>query len=159
VFQYPVVPAARTAVLGRRFRPSRIIRVFPDGWCAEAAEFRPAALAGTREQLTGLLGTRIPSLTHALIVVLKPGERRVSEAERERFWRAFGVPLFEQVIEPSGRVLATECEAHEGLHIEAEGFVMEDHSLDESPCGCGSKTPRLRLAGRPELERAAAYAR
>jgi len=133
--------------------------VFPRGWGEESQEFQPATIAGTREQLLALVGTRIPSLTHALIAVLRPGDRRINEAERDRCWRAFGVPLFERVVGKSGKLLASECEAHDGLHIENPGLVLEGCILDETPCGCGKQTPRLRQGSEPELKRAAAYAR
>jgi hypothetical protein len=162
-FLYPVSPEPRTAVLARGFRASGNVRVFPQGWCEEAAAFQPATIAASKEQLTSLLGIRAPSLTHALIVVLRPGEDLVTVAERERFWRAFGVPLFEQIVDRSSRLLAAECEAHDGLHIDSrsseKNSELEGYRLDETPCGCGRKTPRLRALGQPELERIATYAR
>jgi hypothetical protein len=141
------------------FRPSGNVQVFPQGWCDEVAVFQPASIAGTREQLLALLPVRIPSLTHALIVVLHPGDAHVTEGERERFWRCFGVPLFEQVVGKSGKLLASECEAHDGLHLESPTLHLEGFQLDDKPCGCGRKTPRLRSTAAPELQRAAAYAR
>jgi hypothetical protein len=121
--------------------------------------FKPASIAASKEHLAGLLGKRIPSLTHALVVVLRQGEKRITQAERERYWRAFGVPLFEEVVDSSGKLLARECEAHDGLHVEFPGFVLADHDLETTKCGCGRTTPRLRFAGQAELERVAAYAR
>ncbi len=158
-FPYPVSPEPRTAVLLPGFRPTGNVRIFAHGWGEEALQFAPATIAGTREQLLGLIGIRIPSLTHALIAVLRPGDPRVTGPERERFWRAFGVPLFEQVVGRSGRLLASECEAHDGLHIENPGLKLEGYVLDETPCGCGRKTPRLKVAREADLQRAAAYAR
>jgi hypothetical protein len=161
-FLNPVSPEPRTAVLARGFRASGNVRVFPQGWCAEAAAFQPAIIAASKEQLSALLGQTAPSLTHALIAVLRPGEQPVSEAERERFWRAFGVPLFEQLVDRSSRRVASECEAHDGLHLDGRvkeaSFELEGYRLDETPCGCGRKTPRLRAEGRAELEGIAAYA-
>ena len=158
-FPYPVSPEPRTAVLVPGFRPTGNVRVFPPGWGEQAAQFQPATIAGTREQLLALLGTRVPSLTHALIVVLNPGSQRTSEGDRERFWRTFGVPLFEQVVGRSGKLLASECEAHDGLHIEHPGLSLNGYELETAPCGCGRKTPRLRAVAEPQLKRAAAYAR
>ncbi len=163
-FLYPVLPVPRTAVLAPGFRGSGNVRVFPQGWCEEAAAFRPAAIAGTRAQLTALLGTQSISLTHALIAVLLAGEKLLTEGERERFWRAFGVPIFEQIVDQDGQLMASECEAHNGLHVdsaevELKSFGLEGYQLDETPCGCGRKSARLRAAGQTELERVAAYAR
>ena len=161
-FLGPVSPEPRTAVLLRGFRASGSVRVFPQGWCEEAAAFRPAAIAGSREQLTALLKTPPPSVTHALIRLLRPGENLISDVERDRFWRAFGVPLFEQMVDRSCRVIARECDAHDGLHIapevewESDELSLDGYRLDESPCGCGRKTARLRAVVEQELEKAAA---
>jgi hypothetical protein len=157
-FPYPISPEPRTAVLVPGFRPTGNVQVFREGWGEGAMKFQPATIAGTREQLLALLGTKIPSLTHALIAVLRPGDERVSDRERERLWRAFGVPLFEQVVGRSGKLLATECEAHDGLHIENPGLELDGFALDATSCGCGRKTPRLRAVMEPELKRAAAGA-
>jgi hypothetical protein len=162
-FLYPVLPEPRTAVLARGFRTSGNIRVFPQGWCDEAAVFRPATIAGSKAQLTALLSARPVSLTHALIVILRLGEKLVTEGERERFWRAFGVPVFEQIVDRSGHLLASECEAHDGLHVdsaevELRTFELEGYRLDPTPCGCGRKSPRLRASGKTDLERVAAHA-
>src|SRR5258708_5470081 len=121
-FAYPVPPARRTAVLVSWFRPALLtaqpVRIFPQGWGAEAARFEPSAVAATIEQCRLLSGFLIPSLTHALVILERPGGPRLTEADRNAFWRAFRVPVFEQIIGPSGQLLAGECEAHEGLHIE-----------------------------------------
>jgi hypothetical protein len=84
----------------------------------------------------------------------------LSAAERERLWRAFRVPIFEQIIGPDGELLAAECEAHDGLHVEAAGFSWDAYRMERAPCGCGRKTPRLTSIQPAErLRSAAAYAR
>ena len=87
---------------------------------------------------------------------MRPAESLITLAERAEFWRVFGVPLFEQIMDPSGRVIAWECEAHEGLHVESDEIELEGYQLDVNPCGCGRKTPRLQVLAQPELEQAAA---
>jgi len=122
--------------------------------------YEPAAIAATIEQCRRLCGMLIPSLTHALIVLERPGSPRLTEADRDRFWRAFRVPVFEQIIGPDGQLLASECEAHEGLHIAAPGLRLEDEIVDSSPCPCGKEAPRFGIRCLAEMERrAAAYAR
>ena len=163
-FTYPVPPAPRTAVLVSWFRPallgSQPARTFPQGWNAEVALYRPAAVAATLDQCRKLCGVLIPSLTHAVIVLERPGWPRLAEADRDRFWRAFRVPVFEQIIGPSGQLLAGECEAHEGLHIEAPGLQLDAEIVDSSPCPCGRIAPRFGVRRLAEMERrAAAYAR
>ena len=154
VFRYPLDPAPRTAVLAACFRQARFparspIRVFPHGWSEEVSAFAPAAVAASREQLFGLAAVdRPPVFSHALIVLDSPGDAPLSMDERECLWRAFRVPIFEQIIGPRGKLFAAECEAHDGLHIETPGLLWADlqwpgYRLDPAPCGCGRKTPRL----------------
>jgi len=154
VFRYPLDPAPRTAVLAACFRQARFparspIRVFPHGWSEEVSAFAPAAVAASREQLFGLAAVdRPPVFSHALIVLDSPGDAPLSMGEREVLWRAFRVPIFEQIIGPRGKLFAAECEAHDGLHIETPGLLWADlkwpgYRLDPAPCGCGRKTPRL----------------
>jgi hypothetical protein len=147
-------------VLAQGFRAGGNVRVFAQGWCAEAAAFQPAIIAGSKDQLLALAGTRVSSLTHALVVVLQMGEEPVRESERERLWRSFGVPLFEQIVDPFCRLIAGECEAHDGLHVvdQEMGLELVGYLLDAAPCGCGKKTVRLRAAGGREIERVAAHA-
>jgi hypothetical protein len=166
VFRYPMDPAPRTAVLAACFRQPRLrtnypVRVFPRGWSEEVSAFAPAAVAASREQLLRLAAAdRPPVFTHAVIALASPGDPMLSAAERERLWRAFRVPVFEQIIGPDGKLLAAECEAHDGLHIEAPGLSWGGYRMEMSPCGCGRKTPRLTPSEPAERVRsAAAYAR
>lgn len=161
VLVYPIPPAPATAILIDSFRPSGNMRVFDNGWSEEAAGFAPAAIAGTPSQLDALCGVSIPSLQNAIIALVRPDEPRVTEAARERLWRAFRVPVFEQMIDRSGNLLAAECEAHDGLHIESpEVSPREGEVVETAVCGCGKTSPRLISPDRVEnLRRIAAYAR
>ncbi len=160
-FVYPVHPAPRTAILVHWFHEnafeSRPLRVFRDGWNEDAAVFAPAAVAGTFEQLSELARSGIPSLTHSVIVLWRAGESRLSETDRDTLWDAFRVPVFEQVIGKSGKRLAAECEAHDGLHIESPALPLENECVEEAPClrpqnsaywciaGSGLRTPHRGL--------------
>jgi hypothetical protein len=155
---YPIPPVPRCAVLMRGFQSRFPVRVFSRGWTEEAAKFAPQAIAATLPQLEALAG--VVHLTHAVIVFRKDCEPRLKPDERERLWRAFRVPVFEQVIAPDGAVLAAECEAHSGLHIESPKLAVGDHEVDRSACGCGRTTPRLIDVERLHaLRSVAAYAR
>jgi hypothetical protein len=188
-FVYPVPPAPRTAVLVQWFAASPLdslspwisnpvdealrraklpgnitlassTRIFREGWGVEAAKYEPAAIAATHRQFQDLMGWRIPSLTHAVIVLSRPEERRLREEERERLWRAFGVPVFEQIIGVHGELLAAECEAHDGLHVESPFPQLDDEALCDTRCPCGRTTPRIGVVEGVEAERRlAAYAR
>jgi hypothetical protein len=166
VFRYPMDPAPRTAVLAAcfrqpKFRPNNPIRVFPGGWSEEASAFAPAAIAAPRQQLLGLAAApHPPTLTHAVIALESRGNPPLSTVERVWLWRVFRVPVFEQIVGPDGELLAAECEAHDGLHIEIPGLSWDGYRVEMSPCGCGRKTPRLTPAMSAERVRsAAAYAR
>ena len=169
VFQYPIAPAPRTAVLVGWFSPGRFhrgiltpqpIRIFRSGWGPEAVAFAPAAVAATWEQLRSLERASIPSLTHAVIVLWRPGEERLTETDRDRLWDAFRVPVFEQVIGKSGELLAAECEAHDGLHLQSSRLQLGHEYVDAAPCPCGRKTSRIGgTQGVALLRRIAAYAR
>jgi hypothetical protein len=132
------------------------IRIFRNGWGPEAERFHPAAVAATLGQCRKLSRVLIPSLTHSLIVLERPGAARLTEADRELFWRAFRVPVFEQIIGPTGQLLAGECEAHDGLHIEAPGLRIEQSLVDMSLCPCGRKSPRFGVQAKAVVEKRAA---
>jgi hypothetical protein len=159
VLVYPIPPAPPTAILVNGFRSYGNTCVFENGWNEEAANFSPAAIAATLAQLQDL--PSIPSLRNAIIALIRPGEPRLSEDDRERLWRAFRVPVFEQRIDESCALLAAECEAHDGLHIGASDLPPSDGEiLETAPCGCGRTTPRLIAPERVEtLRKIAAYAR
>jgi len=119
--------------------------------------FAPASIAASREELLGLAAADLPpAFTHAVIAFASPGDPMLSTAERQRLWRAFRVPVFEQIIGPGGELLAAECEAHDGLHIEVPGLAWDGYRVEVAPCACGRKTPRLTPAEPEERARAAA---
>ncbi len=102
-FRYPVGDPPRTAVLADWFHSPRFrfdrknpVRVFTNA--REAAQFAPEALAATHEQLLSTNPATLPSLTRAVIALARPGERLLTAAERDRLWRAFRIPVFEQII-------------------------------------------------------------
>jgi hypothetical protein len=155
---YPLAKVPRCAVLAEGFRSRTPIEAFPEGWGGRAADFAPQAIAATLPRLEALAG--VVTLTHAVIVFRRAWEPRLTEAEREKLWRTFRVPSFEQILDEEGTLLASECEAHDGLHIESAKLAAGDHEIERSPCACGKTTPRLMPVERIEaLRRVAAYAR
>jgi len=153
-FRYPLRPAPRTAVLVPCFRSRGPIRVFADGWNEDAQNFAPQAIAATLPQLEALAG--LVPVTHATIVLRRECDPRLADPERDRLWRAFHVPAFEQIIAEDGTLLAAECEAHNGLHVESKKFRLANHEFDPQPCACGRTTPRLLSADRLDLLRSVA---
>ena len=157
---YPVLPAPPTAVLVPWLRSRGDIRVFEHGWSDEVKAFRPSAVCGTWAQIQSLLPQRIEYLTHAVIVVARSPAQLLTSGERQQIWRAFRVPVFEQIIGANGLLLAAECEAHAGLHVESPKLNCGDHPMETAVCGCGRTTPRLKAADQAEpLRSVTAYAR
>jgi len=140
--------AARTAILVRGFVETRRIRVFPEGWSERTSRFAPEVLAGQLVQLRQL-ACQIdrPPISHALVVLHYAGDSPVAQEDRDRLWRAFGVPVFEQYLNDRNEVLAAECEAHGGLHV-VRGCT--ELPLDHTLCACGNPAPRL-LGPQPQL--------
>jgi hypothetical protein len=145
VFPYPIEPAPRTAVLVPGFRSRGSVRIFSDGWNEAARRFAPEAIAATLQQLGSLIELGISAPSHAVIVISLPDDTRLTDSDRERLWSAFRVPVFEQVISRGGELLATDCAAHGGLHLESSSLAAAESELDTSACACGRTTPRLAL--------------
>jgi hypothetical protein len=143
-FIHPVDPAPRTAVLAAGFQETKLARVFPLGWNGRAARFSRASVAGPLEQVLRVAraGWRVE---HSIVVFTYLGEPGLSARERESFWKAFEVPVFEQCLGPNSELLATECDAHAGLHV-VNGY--EDPDLDHEVCACGNPAPRLTRGAR-----------
>ncbi len=115
----------------------------------------PQPLPAPLEQLNALAREGIPSLTHSIIILSRPEQPRMTDADREGLWWAFRVPVFEQVIGKFGKLLAAECEAHDGLHVVSPALSLHEESLDDSLCPCGRKSPRIAVTHKA----IAAYAR
>ncbi|HMD50385.1 MAG TPA: hypothetical protein VKG79_14845, partial [Bryobacteraceae bacterium] len=109
-------PTPRTAILAPGFRGSRTLRVFEEGWCQRAARFQPQSVAARVMQLQRLAEAGV-SLAHSVIVLSYEDEPGLSHVDRELFWHAFGVPVYEQYLDSQNRLLAMECDAHSGLHV------------------------------------------
>jgi hypothetical protein len=145
-FIHPMDPAPRTAILARGFQETSTVRVFPYGWNDRAERFRPTSVAGAPEQLRKLTLKNI-RLDHAVIAFTYEGQSGISHEDRELFWNAFGVPVFEQILGLRNELLAMECDAHCGLHV-VNGCA--DLHLERGVCACGSSAPRLSRTARIE---------
>jgi hypothetical protein len=138
-FIHPIDPAPRTAILAAGFRESRQVRIFPQGWNERAKRFDPGSIAGPLEQLRSLAREAWP-LDQALVVFTYASGPGISLPDRETLWKAFGVPIFEQYLSPRNKLLATECDAHSGLHVV---WGCEGLPLEREVCACGNPSPRL----------------
>jgi hypothetical protein len=109
-----------------------------------------------------------PALRFGVIAFSGLNWRLPDEEDREAVWKAFQVPLFGQVRGFNGELLASECEAHDGFHVNEEAAVFEasehgllvtslsnlrypvlrlisgfDARIENRVCLCGMKTARL----------------
>jgi hypothetical protein len=144
LFVHPMDPAPRTAILAPGFQPTKTARVFPRGWCELAARFQPQSIAASLVDLRRLAAQGL-RLEHAVIAFTFEGEDGLSSADRELFWRGFGVPVFEQLLDSRNRLLAMECDAHSGLHVLGG---CQDLRLEREPCACGDRSPRISRGAR-----------
>ncbi len=115
-FIHPMDSEPRTAVLAPGFQETKTVRVFPYGWNERAERFRPTSIAGPSEHLRKLALRNI-RLEHAVMAFTYEGQTGLSHQDREMFWNAFGVPVFEQYLGSGNELLAMECDAHSGLHV------------------------------------------
>ncbi len=145
---YPLDPVPRTLVLGHALRTEPNVRSFLR-WTVEQIEFaRPQALAGPLRELIEVASLRelgilkLRSLSFPLVVITRDDEARLCEADHERLWRLFRLPVFEQVRDRNGRLLAWECEAREGFHLAADApSALMGLAPCKENCACGKALP------------------
>jgi len=145
-FVHPIDPTPRTAILAPGFRPTRTVRVFAEGWNDRVRRFDPCSIAGPLEQLRSLARDVWP-LEQAVVAFTYAGGPMISPHDRDSFWRAFGVPVYEQYLSPKNKLLAIECDAHCGLHVISG---CEEFPLEHEVCACGNPAPRLTRGSRIE---------
>jgi len=145
-FIHPLDPELRTAILASGFAETKHVRVFPRGWNERTERFRPSSIAGTAEHLRKAAKLRV-NVENSIVVFSWEGQSGLSHADRETFWQAFGVPIYEQYLGAGNELLAMECDAHSGLHV-VNG--CESLPLERDVCPCGSSAPRLSRAARVE---------
>lgn len=107
-----------------------------------------------------------PAVDRAVFGLTDCGSNPIGLKLRDKIWQAFNVPVYELIIAPGCRLLAAECETHDGWHLQpgthaylVEGEVVCDlppltnlHTgftgeIDVVPCACGRPTPRLKNLG------------
>ena len=173
--RHTIKHSPRTAIFSNQFRPTIHCRNFPNPWVPALSRFEPEVVAGPIDTLRAFAEsirrgtTWIPPLRYAVIPFTGILEGPVRSEDRDLFWHAFGVPVYEQFFGFGGDMLASECEAHAGLHISRDAayfehpatgemlisFLSNPHypvlrlatgmvaEWDEAPCECGSREPRL----------------
>ncbi len=164
----PAPAELRIAAINAEFRSAANLRHFSLADGAELRSWKPEALVLplstalilAERRLGG--GFDLPSLSTAIVALTSFDDMPVDAHHRDRLWRAFAVPAFEQLRGWDGNVIARECEVHDGLHIDETlgRFRIEGSELlvtqqarartglsgeiITAHCECGAETPRLR---------------
>lgn len=99
------------------------------------------ALAGTFAELVraAAAGVRV---RRAILSLHQPEGPLLTEWQRDELWKLFQVPVFALLLDASGRVIAFECEAQNGLHLGSKATAAAG-LFDLTPCACGRPGPRL----------------
>ena len=169
----PWTPAPRVAALAAWF-PVDAPLVLPKFHPTELTAVAPEALAAPVETLRALAtlalqtGYSLPALRFGAIALTGVGRAVPTDSDRDLLWRAFQVPLYTQFRGFHGELLASECELHDGLHIDPVAAEFEETPggllvtsianlrypilrlisgfqarIETEPCPCGLETPRL----------------
>jgi hypothetical protein len=180
-FDYQLESMPRVAILMNGFENTDFVQCFPEGWGEEMEKFKPEAIAGPVTALRRLAtmvfssGARLRHLKRPLIVFSGLGfdnRAMLTEEDRNLFWRAFGMPVFERYLGFGLETLAKECEGHDGLHLNLDAAIFQtffdgkhpelivtslDHlshpvlrlatglaaDISFEPCRCGHPGPRM----------------
>lgn len=165
---FPFAANLHIAQISALTRPFESAQCFAsEGW-RDMQPFRPRVLVGSNSDLT-LLSQMLKqdemdlsSVDHAIFVLTHCGSHPLTDVQRVSLWQTFGVPLYELFVGAGGAVLASECEAHDGWHVEAKTrfYVESDTLFFDSPardkvatgltatlntdtCPCGREGTRL----------------
>ncbi len=127
----PWTARAKTAVLQPWFRVRGRVKVFQTISPDEIGRYRPQAMAGPLEVLRELARLalheelRLAGLDFGIIAFTGIGRPALGPDDRDLFWRAFQTPVFQQLRAETGDLLAAECQARQGLHIESGAAVFQ----------------------------------
>ncbi len=168
ILRFPLAASGRLAVIDVEFQPGVNMRIFEPRDFEALREYAPESLALPLSEalsiadykMRGLLD--LPSLRFAMVVLSSldsRGDGPMADHHRDLLWKAFGIPVFEQLRDWSGTVIARECEVHDGLHFDSASVTAQAVSrelivatmpsgfsadLTTEQCDCGLETARLR---------------
>lgn len=136
-FTHPSQGKPRTALLAEGFRISFNYQRIEDYRNPYLARFKPESIAAPLDTLRALARSIesghiwIPPLTHSVVAFAGLIEGPLSEEDLDLFWNVFKVPVHEQFYGFGGELLAWECEAHQGLHINPKAAHFEQGNREE----------------------------
>ncbi len=176
---FPLSGPVRIALLDGKFRADRNMREFGAADIAWLRSYAPEALVAPLDVALSLADRKrrglidLPSLKTAIVTLTSFETSPLADSDRDVLWRAFGVPVFEQMRGWDGAIIARECEIHDGLHIDESAAILEIHQNEllatqlaatgepilrartgltgwivTGLCECGADSPRLRNVSR-----------
>lgn len=112
------------------------VECFPFECWKELESYQPQALAGPAVELQ-MIATRVQertldlsSVDHAVFVLTQWGRSALSDTSRVVLWQTFGVPVYELFMSAQGMLVACECEAHDGWHVQPNvKFAVADGEI------------------------------
>jgi len=163
-FPFPIGPHLRIA----QVMPQSIFEgaeCFEFGRWHALAAYQPQVLVGPAVELR-MLAARVQegtidlsSVDHAVFVTTEAGGSLLSDVTRVVLWQVFGVPVYELLMGPDGKLLACECQAYEGWHVESQVKATERNGeiffagkawqvsmkghLTRCVCACGQRGIRI----------------
>lgn len=148
--------------------PFDLVETFPPGHSRELERYRPRVLLGSAADLERLAeqtrvgAIELSTVDHAIFILTQCTDKPASDTLRVILWQAFGAPIYELLIGDEGQVVASECEAHEGWHVEpspsfstssnepvldSPGWSLLPSGLfglvETQPCPCGRQGMRV----------------
>jgi hypothetical protein len=152
-FTFPLSGPVRVALLEEGFRTDSNVRTCSPDDMVWLRAYAPEALVAPLDLALSLADRKrrgildLPSVRTAIVVLTSCEDSPLSDDHRDLLWRAWGVPVFEQLRGLDGTIIAMECEVHDGLHIVTPEDQLVRDRVDEivgEVCECGAETPRLR---------------
>jgi hypothetical protein len=158
---YPLSEASRIAVIGVQVRADWRVRSYPHWRTSELEAWRPQALAGHRSELLSIGELRrrqflpLRELAFPLVVFSALHEGPLSDEQRDRLWRLYGLPVYEQIRGADETLHGWECDAHEGWHLAPDAADNSKLAAGRiraagwrggevnGRCACGKAGPRL----------------
>ena len=161
-FTFPLSGPVRVALLEEGFRTDANVRTCSPDDIVRLRSYAPEALVAPLDLALSLADRKrrgildLPSVRTAIVVFTSFEDSPLVDDYRDLLWRAWGVPVFEQLRGPDGTIIARECEVHDGLHmvtpqdelLHGVATNAADLEIVNGVCECGAETPRLR---RPTL--------
>jgi hypothetical protein len=148
---FPLSGPVRIALLEQGFLADRNVREFDAEDIIGLHSYAPEALVAPLDVALSLADQKsrglidLPTLNVAIVVLTSLEDSLLTDDHRNLLWRAFGLPMFEQLRGWDGAVIARECEVHNGLHLdESVGVSDLPGEIISERCECGLETPRLK---------------